>query len=63
MTTTSKPAFIFYNVNDLTKLLGVSKPTVYRLIETRQIPSYKIKGCVRISHDDVMNFLELNRLD
>jgi excisionase family DNA binding protein len=63
MTTNFKPILKLYTVDELTSLLSVSKPTVYRLIETRQMPSYKIKGCVRVSHNDVINYLEKNRLE
>lgn len=63
MTTISNPIIKLYNIDELTRFLSVSKTTVYRLIETRQIPFYKIKGCIRIAHDDVMKYLEQNRLE
>lgn len=47
----------------LAGILSVSKPTVYRLIEKRQIPFYKIGGSLRFKVEDVMAFLENNRIE
>jgi len=47
-----------YNINEVAKLLNVSKVTIYRLTESQTLPCYKIKGCVRISHNDIMKYLE-----
>ena len=51
-----------YNVDQISELLGVSRSTVYRLTESRVLSSYKVRGCVRVSHEDVMNYLEKNRM-
>lgn len=50
-----------YNADEVAKFLNVSKVTVYRLIESGVLVCYKIKGCVRISHDDLTKYLEKNR--
>lgn len=52
-----------YTPAELGKFLNVSKTTVYRLIESNRIPFYKIKGSIRFSHEDVLNYLNNNRIE
>ncbi len=40
------------------KLLGVSRQTVYRMIDDRQIRFCKIRGLLRIRESDVARFLD-----
>ncbi len=47
-----------YNPDELAEILNISKVTVYRLIESRKIPFYKIKGSIRFSENDVLSYLE-----
>jgi len=49
--------------NDLAKILNISKPSIYRLIEGRTIPFYKIGGSLRFSEKDVIKYLEKNRIE
>lgn len=49
--------------NDLAKILNISIPTVYRLIESRTISFYKIGGSLRFSEKDVVKYLEENRIE
>lgn len=51
----------FYTIDETAGLLNVSKETIYRLVESRILPSYKVKGCIRIAHEDIMNYLNANR--
>ncbi|MCX6154105.1 MAG: helix-turn-helix domain-containing protein [Candidatus Kapabacteria bacterium] len=46
---------------ELASQLSISMATVYRLIETRKIPFYKIGGSLRFKQDDVEKYIELNR--
>ena len=39
---------LFYRVDEVVEILGVSLRTVYRAIERGEIPSVKIRGCIRI---------------
>lgn len=39
---------LFYRVEEVAKLLKVSLRTAYRAIENGEIPSTKIRGCIRI---------------
>ena len=50
-----------YNTKDLAKLLHVSKETIYRLVESRKISFYKIKGSIRFAEKDVLKYLEENK--
>jgi len=52
-----------YSTEELADILNVSKVTIYRLVESRKIPFYKIKGSIRIAENDVLNFLEQNRIE
>ncbi|HAM88582.1 MAG: hypothetical protein US83_C0011G0045 [Candidatus Falkowbacteria bacterium GW2011_GWC2_38_22] len=53
----------FYSIKEIAKIFGISNVTIYRLVEARKIPFYKIKGCIRFSHGDVIDYLEQNRLE
>ena len=52
-----------YTINQVAEILAVSKITVYRLVETRKIPFYKIKGCIRFTEKDIFSFLDQSRIE
>lgn len=52
-----------YTTDELAKIFNISKPTVYRIIESRKIPFYKVKGSIRFTRDDVLKYLEENRIE
>lgn len=56
-------AIKLYNTDQVAELLSVSKVTVYRLIESRKLSCYKIKGSIRVSHEDVIKYLEISRME
>ncbi|MDD2287746.1 MAG: helix-turn-helix domain-containing protein [Bacteroidales bacterium] len=43
--------------NELSKLFSISKSSVYRLVDNRSLPFYKIGGNLRFSLNDVDNYL------
>lgn len=43
-------------------MLGVSKRTVRRLIDLRQLPFYKVASLVKVSEKDILEYLESNRV-
>ncbi len=45
-------------VEDLARELRISRALAYRLIQQREIPSYRIGRCVRVKERDVMRYLE-----
>ncbi|MBU0732127.1 helix-turn-helix domain-containing protein [Patescibacteria group bacterium] len=44
-------------VSQVAKLLNLSKTTIYRLVETRQIPHYRISGSLRFSRKEIEEYL------
>ena len=54
-----------YRVREVAELLGVSKKTVYMLIQSGQLPAIRIGargGGLRVSHADLVEFIERRRL-
>lgn len=52
----------FISPKDLCQVFDISIPTVYRLIASRQIKTYKIGKSLRISRDDIIEYAEKNRM-
>jgi excisionase family DNA binding protein len=50
----------FLTVPEVSKLLKVSRITVYRFAESGKIPCYKIGG-LRFSLNDVLEYIEKNK--
>ncbi len=46
------------NIQDVMNMLSISRTTVYRLIDEKEFPIYKIKGATRIKREDVEAYLE-----
>lgn len=49
-------------IDEVAEMFRVSKATVYRMIESRLIPFYKISRAIRFSEDDVVAYLESQRI-
>lgn len=49
--------------DDLSDFLSLSKPTIYRLVDGRKIPFLRISGSLRFRRDDIIKFLEDNRIE
>lgn len=49
--------------DELAKFLSISKTTVYRLIEKRQIPFTKVGGGIRFRMEDITTYLDQNRVE
>ncbi len=45
-------------VDEVAKLLKLSKITIYRLIKTGEIPAYKIGASWRVNKEDLENYIE-----
>lgn len=52
----------FLKPDELRQLLSISKATMYRLIEKRALPFYKIGGSLRFRDDEVMEYVEKCRV-
>ena len=49
--------------NQVAEMFNVSKATIYRLVETRKIPFYKIGGALRFAEEDITKYLEEVRVN
>lgn len=49
------------SVQEVAKRLNVSKQSIYRLIEDKQLPAYRIGNILRIKKKDVEQFLLNNK--
>lgn len=49
--------------DELMKLLRISKTGVYRLVEKRAIPFYRVRGALRFDKQDVLEFLRQGRVE
>jgi len=52
----------FLTTEQLARLLSLSKTSVYRLISSRSIPFYKLGHNIRFWKNDVLEYLEKNRV-
>ncbi len=62
MTTEFNKNLKLYTTDELAKVFNISKPTVYRIIMSRKITFYKVKGSIRFSENDVLKYLEENKI-
>jgi excisionase family DNA binding protein len=51
----------FLKVSELARFLNVTERTVFNLLSSGALPSYKVKGARRIDPRDVDRYLERNR--
>ena len=51
------------NIKEVAEIFNISVATIYRLIDGRKIPFYKIGGSIRFSIDDINKYLEENRVE
>ncbi len=49
--------------NEVATKLGISRTTLYRLVETRKLPFYKVGGGLRFSEEDLAAYLKDHRID
>lgn len=54
---------IFLTPDDLADLLAMSKTSIYRLVNKRQIPFNKIGGSLRFRKTDVDKYLDSQRIE
>lgn len=48
----------YLRIDEIAKYLGISRRTVYRLIEEGKLDAVKIRGCSRVRWDDLHRFEE-----
>jgi excisionase family DNA binding protein len=59
----SRPPSTLRSVDETSERLGCSTKTVSRLMKSRALPFYRIRGRVLISDADIAAFLDRNRSD
>lgn len=50
------------NINELSTLLQVSVPTLYRWVHQKKIPYVKLGGKLRFAPEDITNFISKNSI-
>lgn|GEM_PF-1163974 len=53
----------FLTPNELAEMMKISKTTVYRMIDKRQLPFYKMGGSLRFRMDEIMAYIEECRIE
>lgn len=59
----SDPHIDLLTRDQVARLLNISRASVYRLVERRHIPFYKIGGRLRFDRNDVLAFLLKHRIE
>ena len=54
---------VLLNVEELAELLRVSKTSIYRLVERRQIPFHRLPRGLRFNRQDIQAFLDKTHVD
>ena len=63
MSVSFDPIIKMLDKKDLMRLFKVSKSTIERMVRSRQIPFYKIGGTIRFKQDEVVSFMQRNRVE
>ena len=53
----------FLTPDDMATLFSISRKTVYRLVDRRLVPFYKIGGVLRFRKEDIEEYLNTTRID
>jgi len=59
----SPPTRKLLTPDDVAELFRVSKTSVYRLVERRALPFYRVSGLLRFDHADIEAFLDAGRVE
>jgi excisionase family DNA binding protein len=51
----------YYTLPEIAEKLRVSRRTVYRWVQARELPAYKLGGEFRVTERDLKHFLEARR--
>ena len=63
MPTNSNSKIEIMTPQEVAHTLQISKAGVYRLIDKRLIPFYKVIGSIRFDRNDVLLYLQTNRVE
>ena len=52
----------YYSVNEVSEMLSLSRPTIYKIIREKKLKSIRINGQLRVKHRELLNYInEENR--
>lgn len=51
------------NAKEAAKLLGVGRSKIYQLCKSNEFPVMKLGKCIRISREDLMNWIKMKMDD
>jgi len=54
---------MFLTPDEFARVLKVSRTTIYRIIDSRKMPFYKINGSIRFKKDDVEEYIAGSRFE
>jgi len=63
MLTGNNPTIELLTLDELANMLKISHAGVYRLIEKRLIPFHKVMRSIRFDKNDVISYLQQNRIE
>ena len=52
----------FLSVLEVARWLGLSRPMIYKLIKTGELPAVKIGARLLLQREEVQNFIERNKI-
>ena len=52
----------FLSVAETAEYLGISRPSVYKLLKKRKLPFYEFAGCTKLKMRDVYKFVQRSRV-
>ena len=53
----------FYSINEVAEMLSFSRPSIYKLIKNNQLDAIRLNGQLRISHSNLMGFINKGRCE
>jgi excisionase family DNA binding protein len=53
----------FITPKELASLLRLSEKSIYRLVERRLLPFYRISGSLRFDHEDIEAFIKQGKVE
>ncbi|HUO50282.1 MAG TPA: helix-turn-helix domain-containing protein [Candidatus Paceibacterota bacterium] len=62
MSTETGSALELLTTREAAKILKISIPSVRRLQQQRQLPFFKVRGCVRFEMSDIVAYLKKQRV-
>lgn len=49
-------------VSEIADLLRLSRVSIYRMIDSKKLPCYKLSGSLRFDRSDILEFIKNNKI-